>query len=389
MGRPALLLHENLQERRRLGFHQTSLFPCQGSTRGGTAPQRRTVSPASYCSGPDCGGRNRPGRQIGGGSLAARRGGRHGIHRGRHGTHLRSQDRLDGRRTDEDVGRIQRRHLGTGGILPQSAADPLGRRPCNLDKNRRPPAQHAPAGLDADEQANQDYGRNDLPVCAAGLPAGALLHQERTGRPLHEIPVSAAIRRNHAETPRERSLAQGIHRQIQRPDYRSARPRPLQLRNIGPAEERLLHLEQDAAQTNSVRGNLRPFRHPNRIQTAAVPVGKDPVLANLLDHHGYLHPQARPPARLDFDAQGQRLRSAPLDGHGTRRGMGRSTDPHPTHGRHRRTRIRGPLEIQTRDDLAGRRRIRQVAETNPDGAEQPDGKRSRLPGQLQVIAIYI
>ena len=50
----------------------------------------------------------------------------------------------------------------------------------------------------------------DIFVSPSTIPAGALLHQERTGRPLHEIPVSAAIRRNHTETPGERSLAQGI-----------------------------------------------------------------------------------------------------------------------------------------------------------------------------------
>ena len=33
-------------------------------------------------------------------------------------------------------------------------------------------------------------------------------------------------------------------------------------------------------------------------------------------------------------------------GDGSRRGMGRSADPHPAHGGHRRTRIRRPLEIQ-------------------------------------------
>ena len=36
-------------------------------------------------------------------------------------------------------------------------------------------------------------------------------------------------------------------------------------------------------------------------------LGEDPVLADLLDDHRHLHPQARPPQGLDLDAQGKRL----------------------------------------------------------------------------------
>ena len=88
------------------------------------------------------------------------------------------------------------------------------------------------------------------------------------------------------------------------------------------------------------------------------------------------------PDRLDFDAQGQRLRGAALDGDGPRRRMGRSADPHAAHGGHCRTRICGPLEVQTRHDLAGRGRVRQMAQADPRGTEQPDGECRRLPGQL-------
>ena len=51
-------------------------------------------------------------------------------------------------------------------------------------------------------------------------------------------------------------------------------------------------------------------------------------------------------ARLDFNAQGQRLRGTSFHGHGTGRRMGRSTNPHATHGRHCRTRIRRPLKYK-------------------------------------------
>lgn len=113
---------------------------------------------------------------------------------------------------------------------------------------------------------------------------------------------------------------------------------------------------------------------------AAVPLGKDPMLAGILHHHGHLHPETRPAARLDLDAQGQRLRGAAFDRDGARRRMGRGTDPHPAHGGHRRKGIRRALEIQACDHLAGRGRIRQVAQTDPLGAEQPHGERGRLPG---------
>ena len=45
----------------------------------------------------------------------------------------------------------------------------------------------------------------------------------------------------------------------------------------------LLDLEQDAAQTDSLRGGLRPVRHPDRLPAAAVPLGKDTVLADILE----------------------------------------------------------------------------------------------------------
>ena len=132
--------------------------------------------------------------QIGRRIAAARRGGGHRIHGRRHGAHLRSEDRLDGRRTDQDVGRLQRRHVGAGRIFPQGAAHALGRRAGNPHQDRRPAAQHAHAGRHAPEQADQDHQRDDLPLRAAGVQTGAFRHQNRTGRPLHEVPFSGAIR---------------------------------------------------------------------------------------------------------------------------------------------------------------------------------------------------
>ena len=379
MGRPVVLVHENLQERRGLEFHQTGVFPGQGGTRGGTAPLRRAVSPASHCSSQNRHRRDRAGREVGRRGAAARRRGGHGVHRGGHGAHLRPQDRLDGGRTDEDGRRVQRRHIRAGRILPQGAPHAFGRRASDPHQDRRPAAQHAYAGVDAHEQADQDHGRDDLPLRAAGLPAGPLFDQERAGGPLHEVPLPAAVRRNHAEVAGERGVAPGVHRQIQRPDRRRAQPRQLQLRDFGSREERLFDLVEDAAQANPLRGDLRPVRRAHRLQAAAVPLGKDAVLADLLHDHRHLHPQARPAARLDFDAQGQRLRSAALDGDGARRRMGRSADPHAAHGGHRRTGIRRALEIQARHHFAGRGRIRQVAQADTGGAEQSDGKRRGLP----------
>ena len=72
------------------------------------------------------------------------------------------------------------------------------------------------------------------------------------------------------------------------------------------------------------------------------------MLADLLHDHRHLHPQARPAAGLDFDAQGQRLRGAALDGDGTRRSVGRGADPHRAHGCRGRARHRRALALQGR-----------------------------------------
>ena len=178
-----------------MGLHQARLFPCERGARRCAPPFGRTLSAAPDRRGENRHRGDRTGSQIGRRIAAARRGGRHRIHGRRHGAHLRPEDRLDGRRTDQDVGRLQRRHLGAGRIFPQGAADPLGRRAGHPHQDRRPPAQHAHAGRDADEQADQDHGRNHLPLRSAGLPAGTLLDQKRVGGPLHEVPFPAAIRR--------------------------------------------------------------------------------------------------------------------------------------------------------------------------------------------------
>ena len=59
------------------------------------------------------------------------------------------QDRADGGRTDQNVGRFQNQRFGAGGKFPQNAADAFRRRPGDPDQDRRPAAQHAYAGIDA------------------------------------------------------------------------------------------------------------------------------------------------------------------------------------------------------------------------------------------------
>lgn len=254
--------------------------------------RRRSGEPLSAA--PDRRGENRhrgdrTGSQIGRRIAAARRGGRHRIHGRRHGAHLRPEDRLDGRRTDQDVGRLQRRHVGAGRIFPQGAAHALGRRAGNPHQDRRPAAQHAHAGRHAPEQADQDHQRDDLPLRAAGVQTGAFRHQNRTGRPLHEVPFSGAVRGDQPQTGRDGGVAPGVHRTLQRSDRRSAAARRHQFRDFGPCQEHLLDLDEDAAQTDSFRRGLRSVRHPHRLQTAALPVGKDAVLPDLCYDHGHLH----------------------------------------------------------------------------------------------------
>ena len=93
-------------------------------------------------------------------------------------------------------------------------------------------------------------GEIHLSLCTAGIPARTLCDQERAGGPLHEVPLPAAVCRDHPEAPGERGLPQGVHRQVQRSDHRRTQPRQHQLRDLGPREERLLDLVEDAAQAD-------------------------------------------------------------------------------------------------------------------------------------------
>ena len=115
--------------------------------------------------------------------------------------------------------------------------------------------------------------------------------------------------------------------------------------------------------------------HPDRLPAAAVPLGKDTVLADILDYHRHLYAETGSPARLDFDAQGQRLRSVALDCYGSRRSMGRGADPHATHGGDRRKGIRRSLEIQKRLAVEQRGRTRPLAQKDTRCTEWSDGKR--------------
>ena len=363
-----------------MGLHQARLFPCERGARRCAPPFGRTLSAAPDRRGENRHRGDRAGSQIGRRIAAARRGGRHRIHGRRHGAHLRPEDRLDGRRTDQDVGHLQRRHVGAGRIFPQGAAHALGRRAGNPHQDRRPAAQHAHAGRHAPEQADQDHQRDDLPLRAAGVQTGAFRHQNRTGRPLHEVPFSGAVRGDQPQTGRDGGVAPGVHRTLQRSDRRSAAARRHQFRDFGPCQEHLLDLDEDAAQTDSFRRGLRSVRHPHRLQTAALPVGKDAVLPDLRHDHGHLHAQARPPARLDQHPESQRLRGAALDGDEPRRRMGRGADPHAAHGRHSRKGSGRPLEVQAGDHFAERGRAGQVAQKDPRCAQLADRKRRRLSG---------
>ena len=134
------------------------------------------------------------------------------------------------------------------------------------------------------------------------------------------------------------------------------------------------------AQTDPLRGGLRPVCHPDRLPAAAVPLGKDTVLADILDYHRHLHAETGSPARLDFDAQGQRLRSVALDSYGSRRSMGRGADPYATHGGDRRKGIRRSLKYKKRLAVEQRGRTRPLAQKDTRCTEWSDGKRRRFPG---------
>lgn len=153
------------------GNSSNALFPGERGARRRAPPFGRAIPAASHRCGQDRRGRNRTRRQIGRRRPAARRCGGYGVHGRRYGAHLRAQDRQDGRWAYEDVGRIQCRYFGAGGVFPQSPAHAFGRRAGDPDQNRRPPAQHAHSGVDADQQTDQNHGRNALPVRTAGVSA--------------------------------------------------------------------------------------------------------------------------------------------------------------------------------------------------------------------------
>lgn len=140
------------------GSSSNALFPGERGAWRSASSLGRAVPAASHRRSQDRRGRDRARRQIGRRRPAARRCGGYGVHGRRYGAHLRAQDRQDGRWAYEDVGRIQCRYFGAGGVFPQSPAHAFGRRAGDPDQNRRPPAQHAYAGVDAYQQADQNHG---------------------------------------------------------------------------------------------------------------------------------------------------------------------------------------------------------------------------------------
>ncbi len=131
------------------------------------------------------------------------------------------------------------------------------------------------------------------------------------------------------------------------PIEKDLRETGFQVRDQGPAQVHLFHLEQN----EEIRKN------PSRRFMICLPSGlfwmcrrstkeKAALLAGLLHRDGPLQAQPRPPERLDQHPPRQRLRVAAHDRYEHDRAVGGGTDPNRAHERDCRERLRGPLEIQ-------------------------------------------
>ena len=158
-----------MQERLRRGFDQAGFFSGEGSPRGRAPSLGGALYPASAGRRSDRRGRDRARSQVGRRRAAARRSRGYRLYGRGYREPFRPEDRVDGRRTDQDVGGFQDQRVGTGREFPQGAAYALRRRTRDSDQDRRPAAQHANARLDAASQTDEDHQRDDLSVRTAGL----------------------------------------------------------------------------------------------------------------------------------------------------------------------------------------------------------------------------
>ncbi|PYO68553.1 MAG: hypothetical protein DMD69_06225 [Gemmatimonadetes bacterium] len=144
-----------------------------------------------------------------------------------------------------------------------------------------------------------------------------------------------------AQGAREEGGARAHHRAAARAAGRGADARRAgRLRDHRPAEEPVVHLQEDAEARQAVRGDLRPPRG-----------------ARAGEHHPRVLPRARHhPPRVDAASgahqglhrqpQIQRLPVAPHDRLRARGPAVRDSDPHPRNAPYRRVRHRGALAVQ-------------------------------------------
>lgn len=138
---------------------------------------------------------------------------------------LRPEDRLDGRRTDQDVGVFNadtseqaeyfRKVLLT---LSDDVRVILIKIADRLHNMRTLGAMPLNKQIKITSETIYLFA-------AAGVQTGAFRHQNRTGRPLHEVPFSGAVRGDQPQTGRDGGVAPGVHRTLQRSDRRSAAAR--------------------------------------------------------------------------------------------------------------------------------------------------------------------
>ena len=69
---------------------------------------------------------------------------------------------------------------------------------------------------------------------------------------MYEVPLSRGVRAHQRVIGKERREATRVHRPFLQANYRGFGPQQHQIRNFRARKERLLDLEQDAAQADSI-----------------------------------------------------------------------------------------------------------------------------------------
>ena len=210
---------------------------------------------------------------------------------------------------------------------------------------------------------------------------GLVLDQERAGGPLHEVPLPAAVRRDHpANSRRARPPAREFIDKFNAPIIAALNRdninyeisgRVKSVYSIWSKMQRKQIPFEEIYDLFAIRIVFKPLPFPSEktqcwqiystitdIYTPKPDRLRDWISMPKANGYEALHSTVMGPDGVWVEVQIRTQRMEDIAERGFRR----------------------TLEIQARHHLAGRGRIRQVAQADPRGAEQPDGECRRLPG---------